>query len=91
MRLHLVILLISVLCVLPSLVWGRAAKVSKISDYYNCSSNSQCKSGKCAFMGTDYGNGKSKPIKSYTCVPKNKCECDNVFLSYKITVFYSLL
>jgi hypothetical protein len=31
-------------------------------NYDHCSNNSECKSGKCASMETDFGNGESKNI-----------------------------
>jgi hypothetical protein len=41
-------------------------------NYDHCSKNSECKSGKCALMGTDFGNGESKNIVNiHACVPSD--------------------
>lgn len=41
-------------------------------NYDHCSINSECKSGKCALMGTDFGNGEPKSIVNvFACVPSD--------------------
>jgi hypothetical protein len=81
MRPILVIVFISVLCILPSLVFSRViVQSTKLNTYDRCKKNADCKTDSCALTGIDYGNGLSKPVKTYACVPKNKCKSKQIRL-----------